>query len=168
MIPHTESSRSSRGFTLAEVVITAFVLGTALVAATWSMSATAKTKAAYDQAASPAPFLAGEIFNLADGLPRTPSGPTGVTTGAAVVALNSLVGASFSPPILADCSADSDFAGWKQSVALSVYSVDDLTHPTNLDPAAGLPPESGHVYRLDVTMLQDGKTVDTFSWWLNP
>lgn len=165
---HAAPSPGSAGFTLAEVLLTAFVLGTALVAATWSMSATAKTKAAYDQAESPAAFLAGEIFNLADGLPRTPSGTTGAHTGAAVVALDSLVGASFTPPILADLSVAPGYAGWKQSVALSVYAVSDLTTPTALNPAAGLPPESDHVYRLVVTMLHDGQIVDTFSWWLNP
>ena len=41
--PH-ENARSRRGFTLLEVLVTAVVLGTAFVAATWSMSATARTR----------------------------------------------------------------------------------------------------------------------------
>ena len=165
---NTMNTRRCRGFTLAEVLITAMVIGTAFVAATWSMAATAKTKAAYDEADNPSGWLAQEIFSLADGLPRTPSGPSGVSSGFAVVALNSLVGANFSPPIAADKTIVPGFDGWKQSVALSIYSVSDLTHPTALDPTLGLPPESDKVYRLDVTVQHDGQTVDTYSWWLNP
>jgi len=171
MTPHA-TPRTHRGgpagFTLAELLITALVIGTAFVAATWSMTATARTKAAYDKAAGPAPFLAQEIFTLADGLPRVPSGITAVTSGAAVIALDSLVGASFSPPILADASVAPGFDGWGQSVELSVYAVDDLTTPTTLDPADGLAPESGFVYRLDVAVQHDGEPVETFSWWIHP
>jgi prepilin-type N-terminal cleavage/methylation domain-containing protein len=164
----TPAPRRARGFTLIEVLITAFVLGSAFVAATWSMNATAKTKAAYDDAANPSGFLAQEIFNLADSLPRTPSGTTGVTNGFAVTALDALIGASFSPPILADKTIAPGFDGWKQKVALSIYAVSDPATPTALDPKLGLPPESDHVYRLDVTVQKDGQDVDTYSWWLNP
>jgi prepilin-type N-terminal cleavage/methylation domain-containing protein len=164
----TLDTRRLRGFTLVEVLITAFVIGTAFVAATWSMTATARTKAAYDAASSPAGFLAQEIFNLADGLPRTPSGTIGVTSGGAVAALDSLEGASFSPPILSDGTLAPGLAGWRQSVDLSIYSLDNLVTPCNLDPADGLPAESSYVYRLEVTIKQDGKLVDTFSWWLRP
>ncbi len=156
------------GFTLAEVLLTAVVIGGAFVAGTWSMSATARTKAGYDQAANPAQFLAQEIFTLSDGLPREPSGMTGATSGAGVLALDSLVGASFSPPILADCTLAPGFDGWEQSVELSVYAVDDLATPTSLDPADGLAPESGHVYRLDVSVHHDAELVDSFSWWIHP
>jgi prepilin-type N-terminal cleavage/methylation domain-containing protein len=162
------TSRRPAGFTLIEVLITALVIGTAFVAATWSMAATAKTKAAYDQASSPAPFLAQEIFTLADGLPRVPSGTTGVTSGAAVFALDSLEGASFSPPILADGSEASGFDDWQQDVDLSIHSIDDLDHPADLDPADGLPPESSFVYRLEVSVRHEGEVVDTFSWWIHP
>ncbi len=171
MTPHATPSRapgSQSGFTMAELMITVLVLGTAFIAATWSMTATALTKTAYDQAAGPAPFLAQEIFTLADGLPRKPSGMTGAVSGAGVVALDSLVGASFSPPILSDASLAPGFDGWKQSVDLSVYAVDDLETPTALDPADGLAPEGGFLYRLDVTVLHDGETVDSFSWWIHP
>jgi prepilin-type N-terminal cleavage/methylation domain-containing protein len=171
MTPRIAPSRTARGpagFTLAEVLITALVLGTAFVAATWSMSATARTKAAYDQAEGPAPFLAQEIFTLADGLPRTPSGMTGATIGAGVVALDSLIGASFSPPILADASVAPGFEGWGQHVALSIYALDDLTTPTTLNPADGLAPECGHIYLLEVSVEHDGEHVDSFSWWINP
>jgi len=156
------------GFTLFEVLLAVFILGTALVASTWSMTATARTKEAYDQAKSPAQFLAQEICTLADGLPRTPIGMTGATSGFAVVALDSLVGAHFSPPILADGSVAPGFDGWAQSVNLSVYDLDDLATPTAADPAAGLAPEAGSIYRLDVEVSLDGEPVDTFSWWINP
>jgi len=168
MKQHRAAPRGVRGFTLFEVLMTAVVLGTAFVAATWSMSATARTKAAYDKASSPAAFLASEIFTLADGLPRTPAGTPGANSGAEVLALDCLVGSSFSPPILSDASPAEGFDDWKQVVSLSVYSVANLSVPTGLDPADGLAPESGYVYRLDVSMLQAGEVVDSFSWWLNP
>lgn len=162
------TSPASAGFTLAEVLLTAFVIGTAFVAGTWSMSATARTKAAYDAAKGPAQFLAQEIFTLADGLPREPSGTTGVTNGTAVVALDSLLGASFEPPILADGTVAPGFDGWEQDVALSIFGLDDLETPTNLDPADGLAAESGFIYLLEVTVSHDGESVDSFSWWIHP
>ena len=61
---------SSRGFTLVELLVTAVVLGTAFIAATWSLSATARTKELYDRDESPAFELAKEIHELADSLPR--------------------------------------------------------------------------------------------------
>ncbi len=156
------------GFTMAKLLITAFVIGTAFVGATWSMSALTRTKAAYAQDAGPAAFLAQEIQTLADGLPRTPSGTTGATSGVAVVALDSLVNASFSPPILADGTVASGFTGWRQSVALSIYALNDLSTPTADDPAQGLPAESALIYRLDVSVLHDNELVKTFSWWMHP
>ena len=165
--PHG-TTRSSAGFTLVEVLITAFVVGSAFVAATWSMSAVARTKAAYENAEGPAGFLAQEIFNLADGLPRQPSGMTGATIGNAVVAIDSLINASFSPPIQSDCTAAPGLEGWRQNVDLAVYSVADLSAPAGLDPADGLPPEAGYVYKLDVSVEHDGKLIDSFSWWLRP
>jgi prepilin-type N-terminal cleavage/methylation domain-containing protein len=167
-VPRRARRAVTAGFTLFEVLLAVLILGTALVASTWSMTATARTKAAYDQAASPALFLAQEIFTLADGLPRTPIGMTGATTGAAVVALDSLVGAKFSPPILADASVAPGFEGWEQSVDLSVYALDDLATPTGDDPAEGLAPESGCVYRLDIEVRHDGEAVGSFSWWVHP
>ena len=156
------------GFTFAELLLTVFVLGTAFVAGTWSMSATARTKAAYEGAGGPALFLAQEIQAMADGLPRTPSGVTGVTSGAAVLALDSLDGAHFSPPILADGSVAPGLDGWGQDVSLSVYSLDDLTTPTADDPADGLDPESDCLYRLDVSVLHEGEPVHSFTWWIQP
>lgn len=156
------------GFTLFEVLLAVMILGTALVATTWSMTATARTKAAYDLASGPAPFLAQEIFTLADGLPREPTGVTGATTGAAVVALDSLVGARFAPPILADGSVADGFEGWEQRVNLSVFDLDDLATPTPADPAHGLPAEGGALYRLDVEVWHEGQPADSFSWWIRP
>lgn len=160
--------RNQSGFTMAELLLTAFVIGTAFVAATWSMSALTRTKSAYEQDSGPAAFLAQEILAMADGLPRTPCGVTGATNGATVAALDSLVNASFSPPILADGGVAPGFEGWRQNVHLSVYALSDLTTPTADDPADGLPPESARIYRLDVSILHDDELVKTFSWWINP
>jgi prepilin-type N-terminal cleavage/methylation domain-containing protein len=161
-------SRTDSGFTMVELLLTALVIGTAFVAATWSMSATARTKAAYEKEGGPSVFLGQEIQTLADSLPREPSGMTGAVTGAGVVALDSLIGASFSPPILADGSAAEGYDDWQQNVDLSVYSLSDLTMPTDDDPADGLAPESDKIYRLDVEVLQGGETVKTYSWWIHP
>ena len=160
--------RATAGFTLIELMLTVFVLGTAFVAGTWSMSATARLKEAYDQDDGPAPYLAREIYALAASLPREPSGLTGATSGAQVVALDSLIGASFSPPIEADGGLTHGLDGWRQNVSLSVYSLDGLSTPSSCDPADGLPPDSAQLYRLDVSILHDGQVVDAFSWWLHP
>ena len=160
--------RPAAGFTLIELVLTVFVLGTAFVAGTWSMSAVARTKAAYDKEKGPAAFLAREIMTLADSLPREPSGMIGATSAAGVLALDSLIGASFCPPIMADGSLIPDLYEWRQNVALTVYELDSLTTPMPCDPADGVPPESAQIYKLDVSILHEGQVVDGFSWWIHP
>lgn len=169
-VPHAarRAARHPSGFTLVELLITALVIGTAFIAASWSMTATARTQSAYGQSAGPAAFLAREIQTLADGLPRAPSGITGATSGAAVTALDALIGASFTPAIHADGSVALDYAGWSQVVDLSVYDLDDPSQPTDDDPALGLAPESSQVYRLDVSVLHGDELIDTFSWWIHP
>ena len=167
--PVTQSARNSqRGFTLVELLVTALVLSTAFLSATWSMNATARTKEVYAKNQTPAFFLAKEIHELAVALPKTPSGTTGVTTGGAVVALDSLVGARFSPPIFSDGSASDEHDGWKQLVSLAVYDLADPTTPTADAPEDGLASDGTKLYRLEVLVQQDGQDIDTFHWWINP
>lgn len=159
---------ATRGFTLLEVLVAAVVLGTSLVAATWSMNATARTQALHELADGPADDLAREIHELASGLPREPSGQVGAHSAADVLALDSLVGASFSPPILADGSVAEGLDGWSQHVDLEVHALSALDTPTDDDPAAGLPPDGDKLYRLVVEIRLDGESAGVFSWWINP
>lgn len=156
------------GFTLLELLVTALVMGTALVAASWSMSATARTQALHDQAESPALELAREIHELALALPKTPAGTTGVTDPELLVALDGLVDAVFDPAILANGSPAAGVSGWSQHVDLDVVSVAAPDIPTADDPAAGLPVDGSLLYRLRVEIRHDDAVADTFSWWINP
>jgi prepilin-type N-terminal cleavage/methylation domain-containing protein len=160
--------RSRRGFTLVEVLVAATVLGIALLSGTWTMSTTTSASSVYAADPLTASLVAREIHALAQALPKTPSGSPGVTSGGAVVALDSLIGASFSPPIKADRSADTSLVGWTQQVGLTVYDLSDLSTPTRDDPTVGLSSDASKVYKLSVTVLENGSVADTFSWWISP
>jgi len=160
--------RTQRGFTFVELLVASVVLGTAFVAATWSMNATLRTKAVHEAQDGPALFLANEIHVLADSLPREPAGLTAATSIADVTALDALVGASFSPPVLSNGTVTSSFDGWSQHVALSVYAISDPENPTADDPAVGIPADGTKLYRLEVLIRENGQDIDTFHWWINP
>ena len=164
----SRNQRTSRGFTFLELLITAVVLGSAFVAATWSMSATMRTKAIYDREDSPAFYLAKEIHELADGLPREPSGVTGATAIGDVVALDSLVGASFSPPVLSSGIEANGYDTFSQHVTLAVYDMDDPTTPTADAPEDGLVADGDKLYRLEVLVRENGQDLESFHWWINP
>jgi prepilin-type N-terminal cleavage/methylation domain-containing protein len=164
----TRNPRASAGFTFIELLVTAVVIGTAFVAATWSMSATMRTKAIYDKETSPAFFLAKEIYELADGLPREPSGITGVTALDDVVALDSLIDASFSPAVLASGAVAIGLEDFSQHVSLAVFDMSDPDTPTADAPEDGLPVDGNKLYRLDVLIRENGEDLDTFQWWINP
>ncbi len=157
-----------RGFTLVELLLAAVVIGTAFLAATWSANAAARTRAAYDQASGPAFHLAKEIHELAVGLPRTPSGTTGVTSGAAVVALDSLVGAAFDPAIASDGTASDGHADYSQHVTITVHDMAAPATPTGDAPEDGLPSDGDKLYRLSVLVRENGRDLDTFHWWITP
>lgn len=163
----TSPSAGSRGFTLLELLMTAIVLGTSLVAASWSMSAVARTKVLHEANDDPALALAREVHELALGLAREPAGLTGASTAAQVTALDALVGAHFSPPILADGTTATGYDGWSQHVSLAVHALSDLSR-TGDDPADGLPSDGDRIYRLVVEVRHDGQPVSTSSWWLSP
>jgi len=156
------------GFTLLELLITAVVVGTAFVAASWSMSATARTEALHAEQDDPALELAREIRELAVGLPREPSGTTGASSAAPPTALDGLVGAVFDPVLLADGGTSDAHDGWSQHVDLDVVTVSDPGTALGLDPAEGLPADGPWLYRLRVEMRLDGHVVDEFTWWIDP
>lgn len=156
------SRRAAAGLTFAEVLLATLVAGTMLVTATSALSTTVET---HDQlAAEPvAAFaLAREIHSLALTLPNTPGDGSPATTGAGVLLLEDLDGATFSPPINAAGAALSSSAGWTQVVAIDSVN---LSSPTTL---AADPTASSTLLRLTVTVLEGRKTCGTYSWWLNP
>jgi prepilin-type N-terminal cleavage/methylation domain-containing protein len=155
------------GFSLAEVLIATVIASYAMMSS-WSVNGAVSAKYAMDADPIEAAQLAREIYECAELLPTTPSGTTGVTAGADVVALDSLIGASFSPPIFADGTPNTAYAGWTQQVSLDVHALADLGTKTADDPTAGLGSNDGKLYKLTVKMLKAGVEQDTFSWWISP
>jgi hypothetical protein len=144
------------------VLVATLVAGTMLVTATSALSATVDT---HDQLASEpvAAFaLAREIHSLALTLPHTAGDGSPATTGAGVLLLEDLDGATFSPPINAGRAALSSSAGWTQVVAIDSV---DLASPTTL---AADPTSTSTLLRLTVTVLEGRETRGTYAWWLNP
>jgi len=156
------------GFTLIEVLVSAALLGVALLSGTWAMSVTSSTKAVVEGDEITAALLAREIYALACTVDKSPSGTFGVTSGASVLALDSLEGAVFSPPIKADTSTWSQYSGWKQAVDLTVYDVSDLSTPTTISPLTALSEDGTSIYKLEVDVYQGTELVDTLSWWITP
>jgi prepilin-type N-terminal cleavage/methylation domain-containing protein len=165
--PH-RSMQGSPGFTLMEVLVTAAVLGVAFISGTWAMSSASSGKTILEADAIDASLLAREIHALATTLPKAPSGSVGATTAGGVLALDSLEGAVFSPPLKGDGSTDGEHPGWTQTVDLAVFDLSDLSTPTADDPTAGLPEDGPLVYRLTVDVSEGGTTMGTHSWWLSP
>lgn len=173
MTPKTDNerfrNRQRLGFTLMEVLVAAAILGAAFVSVTNAMSAASSSRAALqDPDQFTATQLAREIHVLADSLTREPSGTTGVTSAASVVALDSLIGASFSPPIRANLSTDTSLTGWTQAVSLTLYAVDDLTTPTGENPAVAVDPHANRLFLLSVLVTRDSGETDDYRWWLTP
>jgi prepilin-type N-terminal cleavage/methylation domain-containing protein len=161
-------SRRARGFTLAEVLFAATIVGVALVAVTNAMSSVTTSKAELADQPVQAAHLAQDIAVLAETLPRTPSGHTGATTGSAVTALDSLQGAAFSPPIRSDRSTDTSLAGWKQAVTVEIFKLDNLTTPTNESVGTALSQQASRLYRLNVTIWHGTQKLETFRSWCRP
>jgi prepilin-type N-terminal cleavage/methylation domain-containing protein len=159
--------RRCRGFSLVEVLTAAVIVGIALAAVSWSISSAAQARSAL--AEEPVAFLlAREVRELAESLPRTPSGAGPATRASEVLALDTLDGAQFSPPLRADKTADASLSGWTQVTSLSVCTLGNPSVATFEDPAAGLDESAERMYRLTVAVLRDGELVDRIHWWLAP
>jgi len=160
-------TRGVRGFTLVEILLAALITGIALAAVSWTMASAAQAQSVINQ--DPRAFLlAREIRELADTLARQPSGVVGVTRGEDILALDSLHGAVFSPPVRSDRTKQAALTGWAQHVTLAVCSLDDPTTPTGESPTLGLASGAKRLYRLTVAVTHDGEPVDRFEWWLAP
>ena len=158
---------AEHGFTLVEVLLAALITGIALAAVSWTMTAAAQGQSLLGE--DPLPYLlAREIRELAEALPREPSGFVGVTRGSDVRALDSLHGAVFSPPLRSDRTAQSSLSGWAQRVTLAVCTLEDPATPTGESPTLGLARNAQRLYRLSVAITYAGQAIDHFDWWLTP
>jgi len=163
----TPNARVMRGFTLIEVLLAALITGIAMAAVSWTMTSAAQAGSVNNE--DPRAFLlAREIRELADTLARKPSGAVGVTRGEDILALDSLHGAVFSPPLRSDRTKQAALTGWAQRVTLAVCSLDDPATPTGESPTLGLDSSAKRLYRLTVAITHDGEPVDRFEWWLAP
>ena len=157
----------AHGFTLVEVLLAALIAGIAMAAVSWTMTSVAQAKSVL--AEDPQPYLlAREIRELAESLPRAPSGLVGATRGVDVLALDSLHGAIFTPPLRSNRTSQAALAGWAQRVSLAVCTLDDLETPTGESPTLGLARGAQRLYRLTVAITYGGQPVDHFEWWLTP
>ena len=162
------SSRNERGLTLVEVLTAAVILSMVLIGASYSLNGSARARVALADEGSEAAFVAREIHELAQSLAREPSGSGPVTTGAGVLALDSLDGAVFNPPLRGDGSADASRSDFTQQVDVVVVSLSDPSVPTGQSASMGVDPFDPVLFRVDVTVLQGGTDVGSWSWWLTP
>lgn len=165
---NAKRSKPQSGFTLVEVLVSAALIGVALMASTWTMSATTQAKAMIGSPSVTASLIAGEINAMACTLPKAPSGSVGATSAGGVLALDSLEGAVFSPPLKADGSSWTQYSGWSQTVDLAVFDVTDLSTPTAADPTSGLSEDGTQIYRLTVLVHEGDELAGTYQWWISP
>ncbi len=167
--PHVNAgARANTGFTYVEVLVAAMLIGLALVTASASLDSTVKMKSELDSDPGTAHLLAKEMYELAATLPTAPSGTTAATAADDVAALDSLIGASFTPPLRADLSTYSAYSTWTQQTTLTVYDLADLENPSGDSAADGIDEHESKIYKLSVTVLQGATTEGTYHWWIQP
>lgn len=159
--------RDSRGFTLAEVLLVTVLVGVGIAAVSWLMTMAAMTQEVHAASDAESIMIAREIRELASTLPTAPAGLGAADTGDEVVALDSLDGAVFSPPIRADKQVMTDLSGWTQSVDVSLRDLDDTDVVLDDDVRVVAQGERA-VYRLEVTVSHSGALVGTHTWWIVP
>ena len=161
------ATRRKAGMTLIEVLVSAVVVSLALVSGSWALSQASSSKSIHTEAPLTAALIAREIHELALRLPAGPSGQPAATSGADVVALDTLAGASFTPPIRSTLDTIPGTAGWKQSVSVAVYELDKLDKP-KVKGYAPIDPGDDRLYRLTVQVSSHGVDQGTWWWWLDP
>lgn len=166
MTRHPAARRES-GMTLIEVLISTVIVSLALVSGSWALSQASSSKAIHTEAPATAALIAREIHELALALPTAPSGKPAATSGASVVALDTLAGASFSPPIRSTLDTIPNMTNWKQSVSVAVYDLSDLAQPA-VKGYAAIAAGSSQIYRVTVQVSERGVDQGTWWWWLDP
>lgn len=159
--------RSQRGFSLVEVLMATLLLGYA-VSSLDALFIAGQHKAMLNSNPLTARLLANEIRLLAQLLPKDPSGTAGATATGEVLALDSLRGAVFNPPILANLTEYEGMDDWTQTVSVKVAAMDDPTAVGTDMPAEGLHKEAASLYEVEVTISFQQEDVETWSWWIRP
>ncbi|HEX5010503.1 MAG TPA: hypothetical protein VFY71_08875 [Planctomycetota bacterium] len=158
LVPH----RAASGFTFIEVLLGTLVLGTMLVTATTALTSAAVAQDQLVTAPVTAYSLAREIHSLALVLPRDAGDGQPAASGAAVLLLEDLDGASFNPPIAADRRRLTYDEDWTQQVAIEPVELGDPAQPAADATAAGT------LLRLTVTVLQGSTERGSYVWWMSP
>ncbi len=155
------------GLTLIEVLMGTLIVGLVLVSASWAVSQSSTSRHIHEESPINAALLAKEIHELALTLPTAASGAGVAANGAGIVALDSLDGATFSPPIDSAKSSIASAAHWSQEVTVSVYALGDLENPVS-DSFTSETKSSSALYRLSVRVLNGHIDMGTWWWWINP
>jgi prepilin-type N-terminal cleavage/methylation domain-containing protein len=167
--PHLRAlhvARDRRGLTLIEVLMGSIVVGLVLVSASWALSQASTNRHIHEESPINAALFAREIHELALTLPTAASGGGTATSGIEAIALDTLDGATFSPPI-DSFKFELPAAGWSQHVTVGVYSLDDLETPVS-EGFTTASKSSPAIYRLSVQVLQGDVDRGTWWWWINP
>jgi len=161
------NARRHAGMTLIEVLMGTLIVGLVLVSASWAVSLSSSSRHIHEESPINAALMAKEIHELALTLPTTASGAGAAALGADIVALDSLDGASFSPPIDSAKATIGSAAGWKQNVTVSVYALGDLENPVS-ESFTAESKSSTSLYRLSVQVMNGKLDMGTWWWWINP
>ncbi len=153
------------GLTLLEVMGATIVLSMAVVSSSYVMSQATTTRASMHAGPIDAALLAAHIHEAALGLSREPSGLGIATSGSDVLALDTLDGAVFSPPIDAQLEVIPASTGWAQHVDLRIVDPADPENSRALTTADSMGEE---VIELVVTISEFGRSKGEFTWWLTP
>jgi hypothetical protein len=160
-------SARAGGLTLIEVLMGTVIVSLVVVSASWALSQAGSNKHVHEESPINAALLAKEIHELALTLPTADSGKAAATAPGEVVALDTLDGAEFSPPVSSALEELGGSKGWMQRVKVSVYDLTDLETPVS-DDFTSEAKSSSSLYKLTVTVF-DGKTeMGDWSWWINP
>ncbi len=143
-------------------MLATLIAGTMLVAATSALTESVTAAQVMADVPTTAFGLAREIHSAAQVLPRTVGDGVPATTGAEVITLDDLDGASFSPPISARLAAMTSVSAWSQEVHVEHVN---LTTPGIL---ASDPTSNAALLRLTVTVREGEEVIGTYIWWLNP
>ena len=161
--------RQERGLTLLEVLLAATVIGTMVVSASWAVGMASQARAITQEDSLDAALVAREVFELALGQDSVDDGDGPAKDAAGVSGLDSLDGASFSPPLDAT-GAELAMANpelWSQACDVQVYDLADLGAPV-AEQFAGAAQSSSTLYRLTVSVSFRGQDQGSWWWWINP
>lgn len=164
--------RAQRGFTITEVLVATMLVGTSFVAVSWLTTSATRTHEMYKQSETDTLQLAREVHELAMNIKNEELSGLGTALLAKdIVALDSLDGATFSPPLRADGSVMTHLSGWSQEVDLSVHEKTLSEKAPMLKTANALTKPakgSGKMYLLEVTILEGTTTRGSYEWLLKP